>query len=186
MKTYTVEEIKEILELHKKWWIGDSTGKRANLSRADLSRANLSGANLSGANLSRADLYGANLSGANLSGANLSGANLSGANLSGANLSRANLSGANLYGANLSGAKYGEEETLLKFFCIGPIGSRSDYLQVFLTDKRTELKTGCFCGSVEKFTEAVSDEHGDREHGKNYLAAVDFIKAMVAGVTAEK
>jgi hypothetical protein len=113
------EQIALVLERHKQWLDGISTGCRANLSRANLSRANLSRAdligadliganlfeaNLSGANLSGADLSGADLSGANLSGADLSGANLSGANLSGANLSRANLSRADLSGANLSGA----------------------------------------------------------------------------------
>jgi hypothetical protein len=114
MKTYTREQLMEILELHRKWIRNEEGGKRANLSDADLSGAylrgaylrgaNLSGANLSGANLSGANLSDANLSDANLSGANLSGANLSGANLSGANLSGAYLRGANLSGANLSGA----------------------------------------------------------------------------------
>jgi hypothetical protein len=79
-------ELKRILEEHRKWVCGEEGGSRANLSVA-----NLSGANLSGANLSRADLSRANLSWTNLSRANLSGANLSGANLSWANLSRADL-----------------------------------------------------------------------------------------------
>jgi hypothetical protein len=117
------EQIALVLERHKQWLDGISTGCRADLSEADLyganlsganlSRANLSGANLSRADLSRADLYGANLSGANLSGANLSGANLSeadlyGANLSGAYLSEAYLSGADLSRANLSEAYLSE------------------------------------------------------------------------------
>ena len=50
----TKEELKEILELHKLWVIGDPKGVRANLS----------GANLSGADLRNAYLRGANLSGA--------------------------------------------------------------------------------------------------------------------------
>ncbi len=128
MKTYSQEELKEILDKHRKWLYEDG-GSRANLSGADLScanlsRANLSCANLSGANLSRANLSGADLSCANLSRANLSCADLSCAdlsraylscadlscadlscaNLSCANLSRANLSGADLSRANLSGA----------------------------------------------------------------------------------
>jgi uncharacterized protein YjbI with pentapeptide repeats len=113
------KQIALVLECHKQWLDGISTGCRADLSGSDLSGSDLSGANLSGANLSRADLYGSNLIGADLSGANLSGADLSGsdlygadlsgADLSGANLSRADLSGANLFradliGANLSGA----------------------------------------------------------------------------------
>jgi hypothetical protein len=113
MKTYTVEELKEIVKQHGEWLKDNKKGKRANLSGAnlsganlsgaDLSHANLSGANLSGADLSRAYLSRADLSGANLSGANLS-ANLSGADLSHANLSDADLYGANLFRANLSGA----------------------------------------------------------------------------------
>ena len=105
MSKYTADEIKEILERHKRWLEesdGWSEDDRADLSRADLSRADLSGAYLSGADLSGADLSRADLSGANLSRANLSGADLSGADLSRADLSGADLSRANLYRANLS------------------------------------------------------------------------------------
>jgi len=105
LKTYTVDEMKEMLAEHAKWIRGEG-GSRANLSRANLRWAYLGGANLSGANLSEAYLGGANLSRADLSRANLSRANLSGANLSGAYLSEANLSGANLSRADLSDVKY--------------------------------------------------------------------------------
>lgn len=88
--------LKEILEKHRLWLLGDINGVRADLSRADLSRADLSGAILRGANLS-----GANLSGANLRRADLRRANLSEANLREANLRRANLSEADLSGADL-------------------------------------------------------------------------------------
>ena len=81
MKTFTEQELKEILRKHK-LWLEDSDQQDAEW--ADLSGADLSRADLSWANLSRADLSGADLSGANLSWANLSWANLSGANLSGA------------------------------------------------------------------------------------------------------
>lgn len=57
MKTYTSEELNNILERHKKW-LNDEEGG----ARADLSCANLSGANLRGSNLRRADLRGADLS----------------------------------------------------------------------------------------------------------------------------
>ncbi len=102
MKTFTEQELKEILRKHK-LWLEDSDqqdAERADLSCADLSCANLSCADLSGANLSCA-----NLSCADLSGANLSRADLSGANLSCANLSCADLSGADLSCVNLSRAK---------------------------------------------------------------------------------
>ena len=79
-------DLKQILELHKKWLNNEDGGKRADLSSADLSGANLNSANLRGANLRGANLRSADLNSANLSGADLRGANLRGADLSGADL----------------------------------------------------------------------------------------------------
>ena len=61
MRTYTKDELAEIVRQHNEWIKDNSKGKRAdlsgaNLSWADLSRADLSWADLSWANLSRADL----------------------------------------------------------------------------------------------------------------------------------
>ena len=69
-------DLKQILELHKKWLNNEDGGKRAYLSGADLSSAYLSSANLSGANLSSANLSGADLRSADLRSADLSGADL--------------------------------------------------------------------------------------------------------------
>jgi uncharacterized protein YjbI with pentapeptide repeats len=80
------QELKNVLELHRKWVIGEDGGTRANLYGANLYGANLRGANLYGADLRGANLYGADLRGANLYGADLYGADLRGANLGGANL----------------------------------------------------------------------------------------------------
>ena len=44
MKTYTREELDEIIKKHIKWVRSEEGGERANLSGAYLSRANLSGA----------------------------------------------------------------------------------------------------------------------------------------------
>ena len=96
----TQEELKVVLELHKKWLNNEADGARANLCGADLREANLRGANLR-----EADLCGANLREANLRGANLCGADLREANLCEANLCGANLREANLCGANLREAK---------------------------------------------------------------------------------
>ena len=101
--TYTPEQLKEILEQHRRWLAGEGG----------------SGANLSGANLREADLRVADLSGADLRGANLRGANLSGANLSEANLRWANLSGADLRGAK---GLLDPVEYLLKTFAQTPDG----------------------------------------------------------------
>ena len=56
MKTYTKEELTEVLRLHKLWLNDYENGIRADLSRANLYEANLSRADLSGANLSMANL----------------------------------------------------------------------------------------------------------------------------------
>ena len=100
------QELKNVLKLHKKWVLGESGGKHADLIDADLSGLDLSDADLRDANLRYANLRGADLIDADLRYANLSDADLSGANLRGANLSDADLSGANLSGANLSDANF--------------------------------------------------------------------------------
>ena len=91
MKTYTSEELAEVLRLHK-LWLNDEGGECANLSGADLRGAYLSGADLRGAYLSGADLRYADLSGADLRYADLRYADLRYADLRRADLSRANLS----------------------------------------------------------------------------------------------
>ena len=100
----TKEELKNVLDLHRKWSNCEKGGVKADLCGANLRGADLCGADLCGANLRGADLCGANLLGANLRGANLCGADLFEANLRGADLCGANLLGANLRGANLCGA----------------------------------------------------------------------------------
>ena len=91
----TSEEIKKVLDLHKKWINGEDGGKRADLSRADLRGADLRWADLSGADLRRADLREADLCGADLRGADLREVNLREADLCKANLSEADLSEVN-------------------------------------------------------------------------------------------
>ena len=117
MKKITADELKTILELHKKWLAKQTDGVRANLHKVDLRWVDLSEADLTEADLRWANLSGANLSRANLSRANLSRADLSGANLSRANLSRANLSRANLSRANLSRANVCEVKGLPPICC---------------------------------------------------------------------
>ncbi len=156
----------------------------ANLRGADLGGADLRGADLGGADLGGANLYGANLYGADLYGANLRGADLGGADLRGADLGGADLGGANLGGANLRGADLGETFGKLiagrPFFQCGPIGSRSDYLQSFITDKGIVIKAGCFTGFLDAFVAAVEKTHGDSDHGKEYAMAVLMIEAHAA------
>jgi uncharacterized protein YjbI with pentapeptide repeats len=133
--------------------------------------------------LEKATTERANLGGADLGDANLRGADLYGADLRGANLRDANLRGADLGDANLRGADLGELGKLIgprPSFQIGPIGSRSDYLLAFLTDKGVVIRAGCFAGSIDEFSAAVATTHGDSDHGKEYAMAILMIEAHAA------
>jgi len=104
MADLTQEELRNILELHKKWCNREPGGERVDLEGAHLEGAKLKGTNLEGAKLKGTNLRGANLEGAYLRGAYLNGANLKRAYLEGADLKGAYLEGADLKGANLEGA----------------------------------------------------------------------------------
>ena len=91
------------------------------------------------------------------------------ANLRGADLGGADLGGADLGGKKLAGAR--------PFLSIGPIGSRSDYLQAFITDKGVMIRAGCFFDTRDQFEEAIAVTHGMNEHGTEYLAALALIDA---------
>jgi uncharacterized protein YjbI with pentapeptide repeats len=93
------EDLKRILEAHKRWLETDEMKGKADLAQADLHQIDLSQALLQ-----KAELEHANLEKTNLEGAKLNQACLSGANLSGANLVNADLEGANLRGASLKNA----------------------------------------------------------------------------------
>ena len=97
-------QLSDILDLHKKWLLGQAGGQRADLRGADLQRAYLQRADLQGADLQGADLQGAYLQGAYLQGAYLQGADLQGAYLQGAYLQGADLQGADLQRADLQRA----------------------------------------------------------------------------------
>jgi hypothetical protein len=104
MKTYTTDELKEILRLHRLWRIDEEGGSRADLCGAVLCGAVLRDAVLCGADLRDADLCGADLCGAVLCGAVLRDAVLCGADLRDADLRGADLRDADLRGAVLCGA----------------------------------------------------------------------------------
>ena len=155
---------------------GTQNAMRFALEKAVLEKANLRGAYLSGANLGDANLRGAYLGGAYLGGAYLSGANLGDANLSDANLSGAYLSGANLGDANTN--LIGDRP----YFSIGPVGSRSDNLTLWITEKGPLLKTGCFGpDTFEAFRSNLEREHPvGSTHRKEYEAAILMCEAHAA------
>ena len=101
------------------------------------------------------------------SGANLSGANLSDANLSGAYLSDAYLRGAKVNGLELVGSR--------PFLAIGPIGSESRTINVWMTAEGLRIKAGCFFGSRAEFVAKLAQTHGDNEHAQEYTAALVLI-----------
>lgn len=65
-------------------------------------------------------------------------------------------------------------------FCLGPIGSRSDFVTFYRTKgKGLGVSTGCFSGTVEKFLDRVKKTHGDNEHAVRYRAAVELAKQII-------
>jgi len=62
------------------------------------------------------------------------------------------------------------------YFTVGPIGSRSGFIT--FTKSNMSAVTGCFYGTIAKFTAAVKKTHGTNEHAKNYLALVKMVKSM--------
>ncbi len=85
----------------------------------------------------------------------------------------ADLGGADLRGADLGKKLVGDRPVLT----IGPIGSRSDYLQAYVTDAGVMVRAGCFFGTRDGFEAAVKKTHGDRAHGREYVAALALIDA---------
>ena len=156
----------------------------ADLRGADLRGAYLQGAYLRGAYLQGADLQGADLQGAYLWGADLQGADLQGAYLQCADLWGAHLQGAYLWGAHLQGAYLqggadGEKIPLVgnrPGIQSGPIGSRSDYLVGYVTEKGLMVQAGCFFGTDKEFLAKVKETHDGNKHAKEYEAAIAFIR----------
>ena len=153
------EELKEILEKHRKWVNSEDGGERADLRGADLRGADLRGADLRGADLSGADLSDANLSDADLRGADLRGADLRGANLRGVDLGFdccfARVKGQPIYqvcGVGLS------RRTLT----LHAKGLRNDWVWF----------AGCFSGNEKDLREAVEGKYGK---DCDYMDAIEFL-----------
>ena len=81
------DELKVVLEKHRKWLNNEDGGERASFSCTDLCGADFRGTDLRGADFRGTDLRGADFSGADLRGANFRGADLRDAILRGAKLS---------------------------------------------------------------------------------------------------
>ena len=64
---------------------------------------------------------------------------------------------------------------------VGPIGSRSDWLIVYLTDGGIRIDAGCQRQITrEAFEARVAKTHGDNQHAREYRAALAYIDAHAA------
>ena len=128
------------------------------------------------ADLSFSNLRLANLRFADLSSANLRSADLSFSNLSFSNLNSADLRSSNLRSSNLGFGKLVGERPYLS---VGGIGSRQDYLTLWITDAGNVFKTGCFTGSLNELEASIKETHGGNNHAKEYAAAIALCKAHI-------
>ena len=166
MKTYSMDELKAILKLHKDWLFLKTGGKRADLQYADLQYADLQGADLKYADLKYADLQYAYLQGAHLQYAHLQYAHLQYAHLQGADLKYADLKYADLQYAYLQGAHLqvsGKKVKCKSSKIAQYIGS--DYYCIFIG---SIIKIGCECHYRSKW-EKFSDRDIFNMDGKRAL-----------------
>ena len=161
MKTYTPEELKEIVRLHG-MWLREEGGACANLRNA-----NMSGADLCGADLCKADLSGANLTCADLSGADLAGADLAGADLAGADLRGVKLADANL--ASCRGIQYVQ-------FSFQGLGEASRQWSAVKIDGIWKVFCGCWAGTLEELEVRIYQE--GEPYLKTRLEAYRYMREM--------
>jgi hypothetical protein len=78
---------------------------------------------------------------------------------------------------------YGEARVCKQehWLSVGPIGSRNDFTTFFRTKNMEIFVTcGCFRGNIEAFEAKVKLTHGDSNHAKVYLAAIELAKARIS------
>jgi hypothetical protein len=155
MKTYTRDELHEILEKHKMWLNNESGGERANFQEVSLQRANFQKANLWGADFQKANLWGADFQKADLREANFQKANLWGADFQKANLWEANFQKADLREANFQKANLWEadfQEADIDYSC-WPLWCGSFDVKI---DKRIAAQFAChFCRTICDDSEVI-------------------------------
>ena len=65
-------------------------------------------------------------------------------------------------------------------FWIGAIGSRNGTTTFFrCKDGKIYVSCGCFLGDLEEFSDKVKQTHGDNEHGRIYMLAIEMAKARI-------
>ena len=66
------------------------------------------------------------------------------------------------------------------YLTAGPIGSRNDITTFYRTKSLgIGVVCGCFRGSIEAFAAKVKETHGDNDHAKRYMAAIEFAKVCI-------
>ena len=66
-------------------------------------------------------------------------------------------------------------------FWVGAVGSRNDTTTFFkCNDGKVRVTCGCFFGDLTEFAEKVNETHGDNEHGKVYMLAIEMAKARIS------
>lgn len=167
IKKINPEELKEILEKHRKWLNNQPDGERAFLRHIDLRGADLRGADLRCVNLRGVDLRGADLRDVNLRGVDLRDADLRGADLTDVNFTGTktwdtnfiNVSGKSIISLQLNTAV---KNRLINYIPDIDWGS-----------------AGCFQGTLEDLENRVKITHKDNEKiRKRYEKAIEFIKFL--------
>ena len=63
---------------------------------------------------------------------------------------------------------------------VSMIGSRNDTVTFMRSkEKKIIVAVGCFCGTIDEFEKAVKKTHGDNEHAKAYMLAVELAKLRI-------
>jgi len=194
MKTYTKDELAEILNKHKLWLQNDPAGSRADLSGSnlrgsDLSGSNLSHSNLRGSALRGSDLSYSNLRGSDLSYSNLRGSDLSGSDLSGSDLSYSDLSGSNLRGSDLRGSDLSYSDlsgsdlsgSIFAYAMVSFTG-HGECGRLLMAIRRKEgdapeLHCGCFSGNTKALREYIAN--GPERYKATRTLALDTVLVLL-------
>ena len=63
---------------------------------------------------------------------------------------------------------------------ISMIGSRDDTVTFMQAkDEKIIVAVGCFAGTIDEFSEKVKETHGDNEHAKAYMLAIELAKLRI-------
>ena len=71
-------------------------------------------------------------------------------------------------------------------FWIGAVGSRNETTTFFkCEDGKIRVVCGCFFGDLDEFAQKVKNTHGDNQHAKVYMLAIEMAKARIGEESEE-